>query len=53
MIIQIEISDNAIKQENDIDNNNISNTIIFYIRYIFEAFYCFGISNNDVKISIK
>lgn len=53
MIIQIEIPDDAIKQEDNVNNNNIITLIDFGIYYIFRVALCKHISNSDIKISIK
>lgn len=53
MIIQIEIPDDAIKQEDNVNNNNIITLIDFGIHYIFRVALYNRISDSDIKISIK
>lgn len=53
MIVQIEIPDDAIKQEGDVDNDDIINTIDSGVHYMFRVYSYYHISNSDIKISIK
>lgn len=53
MIIQIEIPDDAIKQEDKVNNTNIIALIDFGIHYIFRVALYNRISDSDIKISIK
>lgn len=53
MTIQIEIPDDAIKQENNVNNINIITLIDFGIHYIFRVALYKHISDSDIKISIK
>ena len=53
MIIQIEIPDDAIKQEDKVNNTNIISLIDFGIHYMFRVALYNHISDSDIKISIK
>ena len=53
MTIQIEIPDDAIKQEDKVNNTNIIALIDFGIHYIFRVALYNHISDSDIKISIK
>ena len=52
MIIQIDIPDDAIKQEN-IENEDIVNIIECGIYYMFKDYNKYNIANSDIKVSIK
>ena len=53
MTIQIDIPDDAIKQEVNINNDDIIKVIEFAIHYMFRVAFCYNISNSNIKISIK
>lgn len=53
MTIQIDILDDAIKQEVNIDNDYIIKIVYLAIRYMFKVAFCYNISNSYIKISIK
>ena len=53
MTIQIDIPDDAIKQEVNINNDDIIKIIEFAIYYMFRVAFCYNINNSNIKISIK
>lgn len=53
MIIQIDIPDDAIKQDEITDNKDILNLIDSGFYYMARVSGCYNLSKIDIKLSIK